>query len=55
MHKLPGPFYNLRDRKVKTIDHNDLTHVRFSSTTLVTATASSNADGYVYSSSWLPG
>ena len=51
MHKLPGPFYNLRNRKVKTMDHDELMHV---STISVTATTSlSNPDAYTSSSSAL--
>ena len=49
MHKLPGPFYNLRNRKVKTMDHDELTHVSIIS---VTATTSlSNPDWYTSFSS----
>ena len=47
MHKLPGPFYNIRNRKLETKDHDDYTHV---STISVTATASfPNPDGYTSS------
>ena len=47
MHKLPGLFYNLHNCKVRTMDHDDLTHA---STISIAATASlSKPDGYTFS------
>ena len=52
MHKLLGSFYNLRNRKVKTTDYDDLTSACFCSAKSVTATFSfPNSDEYTKFSS----